>query len=741
MVIKTTPTTVKVIASTTKGINGSMAGHVQTEIKGVINTSNQLTGTLQQHPQNVVNNINIDTSKIAYAMQQHTQDVVSSISNSLNRLNQQMQQHPKTITVETSAIARSITDDNAKDRAVLKQTLEGVSALQRDTIRDVGKTFADSLSQAIGRNEIDEDRINRLSKPFWENFNESVLSLLDTLFNTEIGGDILSQVFPQLNILDYLDKRFKSFQKVLSKLRNDDYETVDDLLVDLLGSEYGASATTNILFIISLVPLALQLFQATYAKEYVALQRLAMSDSEPALPSIGDITEGMRRGIFGDKKASEMMRVQGWSDDLQKLMFELSATQPIFTELAEMYRRGLIDDRLLEGNIEALGYNKSWVPLIKELVYFIPSPQDVIRFSVRDVFDQELAQLSGLFEGWDNPDYLEYTRQAGIRDEDARLYWGAHWIYPSVQMGYEMLQRGIISRNELEALLRAADIAPRWRDKLVSISYKVPTRVDNRNMFLQGVITEQETLQNIKAQGYDDFNANQLLNWYKKIKAEQNSDNGNIKQLSQAVILKAVTAGIMSDNEALQRLVDIGYKTEDAARLLLLNTTEQSVENEIDYIRAQQKRLRGIYEKSYMNRTISKQEARDGLIKTGLIPQQAEVMLSLLDMEYNIERKSTIVEQATKLYVGYEYSDNDYRTTMVNYGFTSDEIEAQIRDLEPFRKLRYRDLTTKQISDAVTDGLRSIQWGENQLRGNGYSDSDIEVIKELEQWEIPQVTP
>lgn len=163
----------------------------------------------------------------------------------------------------------------------------------------------------------------------------------------------------------------------------------------------------------------------------------------------------------------------------------------------------------IEREFRRLGIHPNYFGLYKELAYQIPPIADIITMAVREAFTPEIAQRFGQYEGLPS-EFVAWAQKKGLSREWAERYWAAHWSLPSPQQGFEMLHRGVINRDELHLLLRALDIMPFWRERLIEISYNPLTRVDIRRMHLLGILTEPEVFQAYKDIGYNDLNAKRL---------------------------------------------------------------------------------------------------------------------------------------------------------------------------------------------------------------------------------------
>ena len=190
--------------------------------------------------------------------------------------------------------------------------------------------------------------------------------------------------------------------------------------------------------------------------------------------------------------------------------------------------------------------------------------------SVREAFTPEIAGRFGQYE--DLPrEYVKWVGKKGLSAEWAERYWAAHWSLPSPQQGFEMLHRGIITPDELRLLLRALDIMPFWRDKLIQISYNPLTRVDIRRMYNLDVLSEQDVYKCYLDIGYNDLNAKRLTEFTIKLKIAQETKT---KERQQKAVIKEISTwtasqtlsflkrGLITQERARHELQLLGYNEE-----------------------------------------------------------------------------------------------------------------------------------------------------------------------------------
>ena len=209
----------------------------------------------------------------------------------------------------------------------------------------------------------------------------------------------------------------------------------------------------------------------------------------------------------------------------------------------------------LDGELKKVGIHPDYSELYKTLAYPIPPTADLIMMAVREAFTPDVAAKFGQYEDFPK-EFEKYAGMRGLSSEWAERYWAAHWNLPSPTQGFEMLHRGVIDRSELDMLLRAQDVMPFWRDKLVQIAYRPLTRVDVRRMYKLGVLDEGEVYSAYLDAGYEDKNAERMAEFtIKQTLATQ-------MKFSSSDIVKAFVKRMILRSEAVSLLgmIDISYE-------------------------------------------------------------------------------------------------------------------------------------------------------------------------------------
>jgi len=291
----------------------------------------------------------------------------------------------------------------------------------------------------------------------------------------------------------------------------------------------------------------------------------------------GDAIAAYQRNEISREQAKNDLQMRGYNDTRAEILLNIGYQVPDLAALYSMNLRGLAAGENLNDRLRDLGYSPADAEALEALKFYLPPPQDLITMAVREVFNPEIVEKFGQDEDFPE-DFAEYAEQQGISRFWAEKYWQAHWVLPSVQMGYEMLHRGVIDEETLKQLLAAQDVMPGWRDGLIAISYAPYTRVDIRRMHDVGVLDDHEVYKAYKDIGYDDSKARNLTEFTIRLNADDDELPPELDGLTRASVLAAFKDGIISRVDADAMLEDAGIGQE--ARDIFLTGIELDVDRE-----------------------------------------------------------------------------------------------------------------------------------------------------------------
>lgn len=373
----------------------------------------------------------------------------------------------------------------------------------------------------------------------------------------------------------------------------------------------------------------------TSANSQILLQEHAL-ENPYRLIEPPDVVRAWYMDLMETEPALEELQRHGFTLSASETMLAVGETLPPEAEQISWFLRGLINEEQFEEGLIGKGWTIGNINLLREAAFFIPPVQDLISMAVREVFTPAIAERFGQYEDLP-PDFVSNAAKQGVSSEWATNYWAAHWALPSVQMGFEMLHRRVITEDDLNLLLRSADVMPFWRDKLVAISFAPLTRVDIRRMHKLDVLSEAEVLSAYQDIGYNPENAQRLLDFTIQLnKPSQAQDDQDLSALTRNNIINFYSDGVLSRVKATSLLVDIGLSL-DAADLFLdgadmqLQRKERRDEIEIILDRAD-------------SGVLTFEQAQDALNRLGL--QTLEIQIALSDLAKREAKRTKLPSRA-----------------------------------------------------------------------------------------------
>jgi len=253
------------------------------------------------------------------------------------------------------------------------------------------------------------------------------------------------------------------------------------------------------------------------------------------------------------------------------------------------YQRGEISREQVLNDLRMRGYNETRAEILLRTGFQVPDlaalysmnlrglPGGLITMAVRDVFNPE--RVAEFQQSEDFPEeFAFWAEQQGISRDWAEKYWQAHWVLPSVQMGYEMLHRRVINEQQLRNLMSAQDIIPGWRDALIAISYSPYTRVDIRRMYDVGVLNEQEVFEAYQDIGYDKVKARTLTDFTVELAGDDEELPDELEGITRSSVIASYKDGIIDRTTAddLLALVGVG----ESARAVYLTSADLDLDRE-----------------------------------------------------------------------------------------------------------------------------------------------------------------
>lgn len=381
------------------------------------------------------------------------------------------------------------------------------------------------------------------------------------------------------------------------------------------------------------------------------------------LLNIPDFHEFLRTGLWDQETQSKVKTLMSevgidpaWYDEFDQAVRTRFGLGEIFTLLW----REEIDVNQANELYQKAGYVSTEFNLMKGLAYNLPGIQDLITMAVREAFRDDVAQEFGYDDEY--PAEIEqYVEAQGYSGDWLKRYWRAHWTIPSIQQGFEMLHRRVITEGELDTMLRVQDIPSFWREKLLKISYHPYSRVDVRRLYRTGVLDEQQVFDNYLDLGYDNDHALNLTR-FTILDARQDE-----REASKAEVLKAYHADIITERDAGAYLTEMGYDKEAVGLIMAVESNKK--EDKLV------KRKIRVIERNYLNGVTDAQKAREELSKVGVPTENIKLILDEWDIEIQEDQKVPTKADLAKFLKTGVISMDEYKEQMILLGYSTKYID------------------------------------------------------------------
>jgi len=464
--------------------------------------------------------------------------------------------------------------------------------------------------------------------------------------------------------------------------------------------------------------------------EFERLRLDSFAWTRPTPLDQGSVLEFIRRFPNRRAEVNESLERAGLDNlKINQLMSIIHNPLTLYENM-QLWLRGELSETDYDTNLRALALSDEDIALSKKLAYPIPPIGDLIRFVVRDVYDPDVVEEGQLREGFETFP-LETARKIGLADEWSEKYWMAHWMLPSLGQGFEMLHRGEINEQQLEALFKAADLAPGYWEPMKGISYRPLTRVDTRrlNLFLPDFGPEQ-VKRSYLDQGYNEHNA-QLMTDFTVAYNQRSRESAPDRDLTKSDIIGMYNDGLFQDrNIAINYLMEIGYDETEADMLLDREDLQKAVKE-------RKSEISGIIDMSKAG-AYDMETALDELGRLDLSQSEERDARADLTRAKNVRTKSPSKSDLDSWRQMGIITSSDYQDELAILGYPQKYIALYLEAIELEED---EEILSKEVSEAgkresrrVTKGqLDSLYLGQiiiedeyvSGLQALNYRDSDI----------------
>lgn len=386
-------------------------------------------------------------------------------------------------------------------------------------------------------------------------------------------------------------------------------------------------------------------------------------DISPEIPDIGTLLSVYFRYDGDREQVIRKARELGY--DMKDLDLFVKALHVLLMpdDIRQLFLRGIIDEKTHDYMLYQQSYNTKQIDQLKALYQLLPSATDLISMAVREAWDESFAAKWG--SDLDYPVPFEQTaKKTGLSPEWCKKYWRAHWQLPSVQMGFEMFQRGFITKDELKGLMKALDIMPLWREKLINIGYRVLSRVDVRRMYDVGVLDRDGVKKAYLDLGYNEYDAELMTEFTIRYVTDTEKD------LAKGDILSAYQRRLIGVDLAISLLTDMGYDIGESS-ILLARVDYDLEKKRKDTVLANIK-------KAYVKQVLSANDVRLRLSAEGFVRTEIDQYIADWTLEIKDDIKTLTRSDYDKLFKAKKIKEDEYRTALAVLRYTQHSIDLLV---------------------------------------------------------------
>jgi len=425
------------------------------------------------------------------------------------------------------------------------------------------------------------------------------------------------------------------------------------------------------------------------------------------------------RGVKWDADVFRDLNQRGWSQERIEAFKQLVWLRLDPQIVQQIWLRDKVGNEKFWTDLHDMGWDDDRIKVYKELAQILPSAQDLIRMAVREVFTPEIAEKYGQFQDFP-PAFGQWAEKIGLTEQWAKNFWGAHWDLPSASQGFEMLHRNIISYDELKVLLRALDVMPFWRDRLIKMAYAPYTRVDIRRMYKLGILDRAGVKRTYLDLGYDEVHAENLtkftIAYYATPTSEEedlvDEENAKNRDLSRTDICGGYYRRMLTREEATAALAAMGYNPAQIDFYLDYEDYKRERDLKDAYV--------ANYKDLYVAGILDDADVKSALTELGVGADEVEQLLKLWYVE-RIRRAQRPSRADLSYFLNKGIvTPERWKLEMAKLGYNDEYIDMYLKD-QPELPSR-ADLTRFLTKEIITPG----QWREKMAR-LGYSPEDIEM--------------
>ncbi len=611
---------------------------------------------------------------------------------------------------------------------IIAKSISPILSIVKNYTGNIVSSFGAKVDSLV---KIGTEQVNSLKTNFYKNIKalfEAIRVFIGErleLFTENIGGIIKRTIEVILESTPFAAEEFRVLSEqlvlILGRIVNNEYNSFDDIERDLnlLGSNPGI-AFRGVMVLAGLAGFLPLIF--SISRPFIEnIEHLSMEQARPTLLTPVDTASAFYRGLINQGRYSAELGKVGLSDERIELVKKVSRPLIDPAQIQFNFLRGNITESEHDRMLGEYGFTEDRISLIKHLYFVLPGVQDLITMAVREVFSPDVVEAFGQKEDFPE-EFARVAEQQGLTREWAENYWAAHWGLPSPRQGFEMLHRRIVDEDELSLLLRALDVMPFWRDKLIQLSYNPITRVDVRRIYRIGEFDREQVFDAYLDLGYSPEKAEFLTRFTEITEAP--------KPPKEIVLLRKTVIDITMENYlegridrefAIRALNQLGMEGDAVNALLSVQDLRRQHLLRGEGRLSNALKVRKMILKAYKNRSMSREEVIQAATQLGIDSVEIEIDLNDVDIEVDRIFKQKIIERVQDLYMGFTIEQQDVFSILGENDFEPLEIEDLINKMDVMRAMGERKPTKRDFETWLEMGFITDEQFETELLGLRYN--------------------
>lgn len=460
------------------------------------------------------------------------------------------------------------------------------------------------------------------------------------------------------------------------------------------------------------------------------------------------------------KTPQEMLKytaIGGWCPETALQHLQTRRSKFIPDEIFALERRGECTGESANERLRQLGYidPPQW-DCLRKLQEFIPGPQDIVRFMVRDTGDDSVVNYFNLDTRFDDKykgNVAKWGKWQGIPDDTMKHFWRSHWQIPGQQSLEEMYQRNrrkqfgdksLVTLEDVKQGWLHLDILPFWQDKLESLLYRPISQRYIYEVYHYGGVNNDELFEHLCYVGYSDDDARVVTNGFERRKKDSIYQLRPVHLYQQTLInrdeckqqlkefkydddfidmsldnldlhfanhrdIKLYKEGIISYDECKTRLSNFGIKPESIE--ILLEGTIPSLQFSIAF-----RQLKGL--------ELSRDDALKDLMHEGVNENIAKKMINAVAADISRDLSLKCRDNVKHDFMTGALDDQGARNKLIGFSIALDWANQLISSWQCELKSQGKTIPTNTLCDWFSKGTITPQEFQERLVNIGYKKED-----------------